>query len=92
MDWSITINAQFVSLQIGKSESITNSEIIFESLLKKASEGGKKVLITIMVLMPFSQLPRNVLAFAQNNGRLQEGRSKLHDGGNDKKGIVGFVG
>ena len=39
MDWSITINAQFVSLQIGKSESITNSEIIFESLLKKGIVG-----------------------------------------------------
>ena len=47
LDWSITINAQFLSLQIGKDEKITNPEIIFERLLHTAAKHGKKVLITI---------------------------------------------
>ncbi len=47
LDWSISINAKIFTLQIGKKESITNPEIIFERLLKKANEDNKKILITI---------------------------------------------
>jgi len=47
LDWSITVNAQFLSLQIGRGEQITNAEIVFERLLKKAADSGKRILITI---------------------------------------------
>ena len=47
LDWSISINAKLFTLQIGKKEKITNPEIIFERLLKKANEDNKKILITI---------------------------------------------
>ena len=46
-DWSITINAKIFTLQFGKKETTSNPEIIFEKLLKKANDQGKRVLITI---------------------------------------------
>lgn len=47
IDWSINLNAKLFSLNIKNEEKITNPEIIFEKLLKKANENNKKVLITI---------------------------------------------
>ncbi len=47
LNWSIRLDAKIFSLQIGNKETITNPEIIFEKLLKKANENNKKVLITI---------------------------------------------
>ncbi len=46
-DWSISINAKIFTLQIGGKETITNPEVIFERLLKRANEESKRVLITI---------------------------------------------
>ncbi len=47
LNWSICLDAKIFSLQLGNKEVITNPEIIFENLLKKANENNKKVLITI---------------------------------------------
>ena len=47
LNWSICLNAKIFSLQVSNQEIITNPEIIFERLLKKANENNKKVLITI---------------------------------------------
>ena len=48
LDWKLTINASIISLTIGKSkESITDSEIILEEMLKKFKKENKKVLIAI---------------------------------------------
>lgn len=46
IDWSLKVNFKFVELEI-KKEKTTNSEIVFEKLLEKANNHGKKVLITI---------------------------------------------
>ena len=58
IDWSININAKLFSLEIKKGEAITNPEIIFESLLKKANESRKKVLITIDEVSPSVEIKR----------------------------------
>lgn len=58
LDWSININAKVFTLEIKKGEGITNPEIIFESLLKKANESGKKVLITIDEVAPSPSMQR----------------------------------
>ena len=47
LNWSICLNAKIFSLQVSNQEIITNPEIIFEKLLKKANDNNKKVLITI---------------------------------------------
>lgn len=58
LNWSLTINAQLFTLQIGKEEKITNAEIIFETLLKKVNENNKKVLITIDEVTSTSETKR----------------------------------
>ena len=47
LNWSICLDAKIFSLQLANKEVITNPEIIFENLLKKANENNKKILITI---------------------------------------------
>ena len=48
LDWKLTINASLISLTIGKSkESISDSEIILEEMLKKFKKENKKILIAI---------------------------------------------
>ena len=47
LDFSLTVNLNLLSLSIAKKDCITNSEIIFEKLLEKANEQGKRVLIAI---------------------------------------------
>lgn len=47
LDWSVELDAGLLTLKIGKGEKVSNPEIIFERLLKKANESGKRVLITI---------------------------------------------
>lgn len=43
----MNISSKFISLEIKNESKITNTEIIFEQLLKKANANKKKVLITI---------------------------------------------
>ncbi len=58
LNWSICLNAKIFSLQINNQEIITNPEIIFERLLKKANENNKKILITIDEVTPSNEIKK----------------------------------
>ena len=48
LDWQIDLSIPYLTLSLKKGDSpIKNPEIIFENLVKKATEKGKKILITI---------------------------------------------
>lgn len=52
LDWSFKVDAKVFALEIKKGDPITNPEIAFESLLRKANESGKRVLITVDEVVP----------------------------------------
>ena len=55
-EWNLSISVHGISLSIKKEKPIESNELVFEKLLKKASDSNKKILITIDEVEPTEEV------------------------------------